>query len=164
VAGSFAAYALHERAAAPEIAPAPPPLQVASAPTSAPQPINPPPRIGAEPPTAAPPTAAPPTAAPQVAGPGQLHDGTFTGPVVDAYYGNVQVEVKIAAGQIVDVQFLDYPHDRRTSQRINRVAMPYLSSEVIRAQSASVDVVSGATLTSEAFVQSLQSAIASARS
>ena len=94
---------------------------------------------------------------------GQYKDGSYTGPRVDAYYGLVQVKAVVQNGQITDVQFLEYPNDRRTSQRINSIVMPYLQTEAIQAQSASVDVISGATLTSEAFAQSLQAALASAR-
>jgi uncharacterized protein with FMN-binding domain len=93
---------------------------------------------------------------------GQFRDGRYTGPVVDAYYGNVQVQATVQNGRISDVQFLTYPNDRRTSVRINNVAIPYLTEEALQAQSANVDLVSGATLTSEAFVESLQSALATA--
>lgn len=86
-------------------------------------------------------------------------DGEYTGPVTDAFYGNVQVKVVIQGGKITDVQWIDYPHDRRTSQEINYQATPWLKSEAIQAQSAQVDLISGATLTSEAFVQSLGSAL-----
>jgi uncharacterized protein with FMN-binding domain len=113
------------------------------------------------------PTAVPePTAIPAipttVVAQGQYKDGTYTGNIIDAYYGNVQVQAVIQAGKITNVQFLDYPHDRRTSQRINKIAGPYLTTEAIQAQSAQVDLISGATLTSEAFVQSLQTALESA--
>lgn len=90
-------------------------------------------------------------------------DGSYTGEVTDAYYGNVQVQAVIEAGKIASVQFLEYPNDRRTSIRINNVAMPYLVTEAIQAQTAQVDLISGATLTSEAFVQSLQSALERAK-
>ncbi len=105
------------------------------------------------------PTAVPPTAASN----GLYKDGQYTGPETDAYYGSVQVEVTIQNGQISDVQFLDYPHDRRQSQRINSIAMPYLTQEAVQAQSANVNIISGATLTSEAFAQSLQSALDQAK-
>ncbi len=91
---------------------------------------------------------------------GQYADGEYVGPVTDAWYGNMQVKAVVQNGEIVDVQFLDYPHDRRTSQRINSIAMPYLTREVIQAQSARVNLISGATLTSRAFVQSLSAALA----
>ncbi len=90
-------------------------------------------------------------------------NGDYTGDTVDAYYGNVQVKVIISGGRITDVQFLQYPSDRRTSVMINTQAMPYLKQEAIAAQSANVDVVSGASATSQAFIQSLQSALAQAK-
>ena len=122
------------------------------------------------PPTAVPPTDVPPTTIPtDIPAPtdrpaGQYADGTYTGPVVDAYYGNVQVQAVVQNGQIADVQFLDYPHDRRTSQRINSQATPYLTQEAIQAQNGNVNIISGATLTSQAFVESLSAALQSARS
>jgi len=90
---------------------------------------------------------------------GLYRNGQYTGTSANAFYGNVQVKVIISNGKITDVQFLDYPHDRRTSQFINAQATPYLKTEAIKAQSAQVNIVSGATLTSEAFIQSLQSAL-----
>ncbi|MCL4397520.1 FMN-binding protein [Patescibacteria group bacterium] len=89
-------------------------------------------------------------------------DGQFTGDSVDAFYGNVQVQVTVAGGKITDVAFLDYPHDRRTSLMINMMATPQLKQEAIAAQNAQVDIVSGATQTSQAFIQSLQSALTKA--
>jgi len=65
----------------------------------------------------------------------------------------------VQGGKLTDVQFLDYPHDRRTSQRINQQADPWLIQEAIQAQSANVDIISGATLTSQAFAQSLYTAL-----
>ncbi len=94
---------------------------------------------------------------------GQYKDGTYDGPVVDAYYGNVQVEAIVQAGQIRDVLFLDYPQDRRTSRFINQQAMPWLTQEAIQVQSANVDLISGATFTSQAFVLSLQTALQQAQ-
>jgi uncharacterized protein with FMN-binding domain len=94
---------------------------------------------------------------------GIYNDGTYTGSVADAYYGNVQVEVVITNNRISDVKFLDYPQDRSTSRRINSSAMPRLTQEVIQAQSANVNGVSGASDTSAAFRQSLTSALADAR-
>ena len=90
-------------------------------------------------------------------------NGTYTGPQIDAYYGMVQVEAIVQNGKIADVQFLEYPSDRRTSQRINSIAMPYLQQEAVQAQTANVDIISGATLTSQAFIMSLQSALSSAK-
>ncbi len=93
---------------------------------------------------------------------GNVKDGTYIGSEVDAYYGLVKVQTTVRAGKITDVQFLEFPKDRRTSQRINSIAMPYLQQEAIQAQTANVDIVSGATLTSQAFQMSLQAALNSA--
>lgn len=89
-------------------------------------------------------------------------DGIYNGPSVDVNYGLVQVQAQIQNGKIAQVTFLQYPSDRRTSQRINAIAMPYLQQEALQVQSSNVDIISGATLTSEGFQMSLQSALASA--
>lgn len=89
-------------------------------------------------------------------------DGTYQGQPVDAYYGLVQVQVSIQGGAISSVQFLQYPNDRRTSQQINSIAMPWLQQEAVQAQSANVNIISGATLTSEGFQMSLQTALQAA--
>jgi uncharacterized protein with FMN-binding domain len=90
-------------------------------------------------------------------------DGTFKGPEVDAYYGLVQVQATIQGGKLANVQFLEFPSDRRTSVEINDIAVPYLQQEAMQAQSARVDIISGATLTSEAFIMSLQNALNTAK-
>ncbi len=94
---------------------------------------------------------------------GQYKDGTYTGPSVNAMWGLVRVQAVIQNGQLKNVQVLEYPSDRRTSQRINQQALPWLQSEVIQAQNANVDIISGATLTSQAYMRSLQAALASAK-
>lgn len=94
---------------------------------------------------------------------GQYKNGEYTGNVADAYYGNVQVKAIIAGGKITDVQFLQYPHDRRTSVEINSQAMPMLKQEAIQVQNAQVNTVTGATQTSRAFRESLQSALDQAK-
>jgi uncharacterized protein with FMN-binding domain len=93
---------------------------------------------------------------------GLYRDGQYIGSVADAFYGNLQVKAIISGGQLTDVQFLDYPQDRNNSIRINTQAMPMLKAEAIQAQSANVDIISGATATSEAFQQTLGSALAQA--
>jgi uncharacterized protein with FMN-binding domain len=90
-------------------------------------------------------------------------DGTYTGTVADAFYGNVQVQATIAGGKITTVKFLSYPNDQDNSVRINQQAIPYLQQEAIQAQSAQVDIVSGATDTSSAFIQSLGAALQKAQ-
>jgi major membrane immunogen (membrane-anchored lipoprotein) len=83
---------------------------------------------------------------------------TINGSAVDDGFGVVQVQVKISAGKIVDVSTLSQPQDGH-SQRINSVALPQLRREVLNAQSANIDTVGGATVTSEAYAQSLQAAL-----
>ncbi len=90
-------------------------------------------------------------------------DGQYTGQPADAFYGTIQVEAIIQGGKITDVKFLQHPHDAYNSQRINAVAMPYLKQEAIQAQSAQVDGVTGATESSQAFIQSLSSALSQAQ-
>lgn len=94
---------------------------------------------------------------------GKYKNGEYTGVSADAYYGNIQVKATISGGQLTDVKFLDHPQDRGTSIEINDYAMPILRSEAIQAQSSNVDTVSGATDSSGAFRQSLESALSQAR-
>jgi uncharacterized protein with FMN-binding domain len=89
-------------------------------------------------------------------------DGRYTGSAADAFYGNIQVEATISGGKITAVQFLQYPNDRPNSVEINQQAMPLLQQEAIKAQSAHVNGVTGATDTSQAFVESLSSALSKA--
>jgi uncharacterized protein with FMN-binding domain len=89
-------------------------------------------------------------------------DGTYAGSSENAYYGRVQVQVTIANHQIASVKVLDYPQDRRTSRYINSQALPLLKREVIAADNANIDAVSGATLTSEAYIRSLDNALTQA--
>ena len=91
-------------------------------------------------------------------------DGTFTGPVTGAYYGLVQIQAIVQGGRLAGIEVLQYPSDRRTSVAINHQALPMLRSEVVAAQSAKVDIISGATLTSEAFIKSLGGALRQAAS
>jgi len=93
------------------------------------------------------------------AGNSGYRDGTYTGSDENAYYGRVQVQVTISGSQIASVKVLDYPQDRRTSRYINSQALPLLKQEVITADSANVDTISGATLTSEAYIRSLANAL-----
>jgi uncharacterized protein with FMN-binding domain len=100
----------------------------------------------------------------QLAANGRYRDGSFTGPAYDTYYGPVQVQVTVQGGRVVAVDVPVYPADRRASQRINGRALPMLESEVISAQSARVNIISGATLTSDAYLRSLNSALNNAGS
>lgn len=89
-------------------------------------------------------------------------DGTYVGSVADAQWGNIQVKVVIQQGKITDISFLQYPNERERSVMINSYADPQLTNEAIQAQSATVDSVTGATDTSEAFMQSLSDALTQA--
>jgi len=93
----------------------------------------------------------------------RYRDGRSTGPVYDAYYGVVQVQAVIRDGRVVVVNVLRYPFHSGTSRSINRRALPRLEQEVISAQSADVHAVSGATLTSDAFIRSLSGALRQAQ-
>lgn len=81
------------------------------------------------------------------------------GPVVDTRYGPVQVAVVAADGVLVDVVALQLPSGDRESDQINAYAAPRLREMALAAQSAQIDVVSGATFTSRAYAESLQGAL-----
>lgn len=85
--------------------------------------------------------------------------GTFTGDAVSTRWGTVQVRITVENGKITASEAVQYPDDNPKDQQINAYAVPQLNSEVVSAQSASIDAVSGATVTSDGYVQSLQSAI-----
>lgn len=90
-------------------------------------------------------------------------EGSYTGKVADAYYGNLQVATVISGGKIVDVKFLQYPNDQDESLEISNRSMPKLKSEALSSQSANVDIISGATQTSEAFNESLADTLLQAK-
>ena len=93
-----------------------------------------------------------------------LKDGTFTGQSVDTRYGPVQVRVTVSGGKITQVDVPTYPTESFRDQEINQQAVPQLVSETLSAQSAKIDMVSGATFTSDGYEQSLQSALDQAKS
>jgi uncharacterized protein with FMN-binding domain len=83
---------------------------------------------------------------------------TIDGSVVNTRYGPVEVEVTVAGGKVTAVTAIALPSGGR-SGAISGYAAPILSSEALTAQSAQIDLVSGATYTSDAYAQSLQSAL-----
>jgi uncharacterized protein with FMN-binding domain len=87
------------------------------------------------------------------------YSGQLTGSAIQTPFGTVQVQVTLQNGQITDVQALQLPGDQRRSQQIGQYAAPQLRSEVLAAQSSQVDTISGATYTSQGYLQSLQSAL-----
>jgi uncharacterized protein with FMN-binding domain len=84
---------------------------------------------------------------------------THTGEAVDTQWGPVQVRITVQGGKITASEAVQYPQSNGKDVQINGYALPVLNQEVIQAQSASIDTVSGATVTSEGYLQSLQSAI-----
>jgi uncharacterized protein with FMN-binding domain len=74
-------------------------------------------------------------------------------------YGDVQVQVTISGGAVPDVTALQLPNGDGHSSRISSIVEPMLRSEALQAQTASIDLISGATYTSGAYQQSLQSAL-----
>lgn len=121
---------------------------------------------GSASPTAAASDAAPGATPPDPAAPtaSGLADGTYSGGAVSTRYGPVRVQIAVAAGQIADVQVTDHPDSSSTDRQINAYAIPILVAETTQAQSAQIDMVSGASYTSQGYVRSLQSAIDQARS
>ena len=71
----------------------------------------------------------------------------------------MQVELTVSAGKVIDVQVVQYPSGNPRDQEINSYALPVLIQETLDAQSADIDMVSGATVTSVGYQQSLQSAL-----
>jgi uncharacterized protein with FMN-binding domain len=69
------------------------------------------------------------------------------------------VEITVTGGQITEVAAIQTPTADRKSVSINAQATPTLAAEVLVAQSADIDTVSGATYTSDSYKVSLQSAI-----
>ncbi|MEV7216217.1 FMN-binding protein [Kitasatospora cineracea] len=84
---------------------------------------------------------------------------TVTGSAVNTRYGPVQVKVTVAGGKISKIDVVQYPTRDRRDQEINSSAIPQLNQEALAAQSADIDVVSGATYTSDGYTRSLQSAL-----
>lgn len=85
--------------------------------------------------------------------------GTYAGSVVQTRFGAVQVQITVNAGAITDVTALQLTDDDRKSIQISNRAAPLLRTEVLAAQSADVQTIGGATITSDAYLSSLQAAI-----
>jgi uncharacterized protein with FMN-binding domain len=86
-------------------------------------------------------------------------DGQYTGQDFPNQFGDTQVKITISGGRITDVQAVQLPFDRPRSAEISQYAAPQLHDEVLQAQSAQIDSLSGATYTSDAYAQSVQSAL-----
>ena len=84
---------------------------------------------------------------------------TVAGPVASTRWGPVQVQITVAGGSLTGVTVLQYPSGTGKDQEINDYALPILTKETVDARSANIDMVSGATVTSEGYLQSLQGAL-----
>ncbi len=84
---------------------------------------------------------------------------SVTGSVASTRWGPVQVQLAVAGGKVTKVSVVQYPNGNGRDQQINAYALPILIQETLKAQSANIDMVSGATVTSDGYLQSLQSAL-----
>jgi uncharacterized protein with FMN-binding domain len=87
-------------------------------------------------------------------------DGTFSGPVVDVSYGNVQVQITVTNGKITDAQALIAPTGK--NDKYTRKALPGLKQQTLAAQSTNIQGVSGASYTTYGWRKSLQGAMVKA--
>ncbi|HVD18025.1 MAG TPA: FMN-binding protein [Propionibacteriaceae bacterium] len=84
---------------------------------------------------------------------------TYQGSVAQTRWGPVQVQITVRSGKITKVLILQQPNGNRRDAEINDQALPILINETVSAQSAEIDMVSGATVTSEGYLRSLQAAL-----
>jgi uncharacterized protein with FMN-binding domain len=103
------------------------------------------------------PSAAATTAAPAATG---IKDGTFTGPSINVNYGNVQVKITVVNGRITDAVAVKAPSGK--NDRYTNMSVPVLKQQTLKAQSANIQGVSGASYTSYGWFTSLQGALADA--
>jgi uncharacterized protein with FMN-binding domain len=100
------------------------------------------------------------TSSPQASSSGNSSNiKTYTGSVAQTRWGPVQVKITVQDGKLTKVTVLQQPNGNRRDQEINDQALPILIDETVSAQSAKIDMVSGATVTSEGYLQSLQAAV-----
>jgi len=83
----------------------------------------------------------------------------YTGDVASTRWGPVQVQISVQGGKITQSRAVQYPQNNNRDAMINNYALPILDQEVVQQQSASIDTISGATVTTDGYLQSLQSAI-----
>ena len=109
------------------------------------------------------PTPAPSSTSTQATASG-LKDGSYTGKTVNTQFGPVQVAITVSGAKITNVKALQLTNYGGRSVQISNYAAPILRSEVLKAQSAKVSNVSGATYTTRGYLSSLQSALNQAKS
>jgi uncharacterized protein with FMN-binding domain len=88
---------------------------------------------------------------------------TGTGPLLTTPFSSIQVRAELTRGRLTGVRTLALTGADAHTLAINRRAEPLLREEALRAGDADIDVVSGATYTSESWIESLQAAIRDAR-
>jgi len=84
---------------------------------------------------------------------------TVTGAAVDTRYGPVQVKVTVTNGKVTSATAVEYPVSDPRDAQINAYAIPALDQEAVQSGTAGIDMISGATYTSQGYIQSLQSAL-----
>jgi uncharacterized protein with FMN-binding domain len=84
---------------------------------------------------------------------------TYTGDAASTRFGDVQVQITVVDGKVTAATVTEVPWRDHKDQEINSRAVPILTDETVSAQSADIDMVSGATYTSQGYVESLQSAL-----
>jgi uncharacterized protein with FMN-binding domain len=84
---------------------------------------------------------------------------TVSGDTIQTRFGPVQIQLTLTDGKITKVTALQLPNDRQRDLEIDNFAVPQLTQETLSAQNAQIDAVSGATYTSQGYIQSLQSAL-----
>ena len=89
-----------------------------------------------------------------------IKDGTYTGPVINVNYGNVQVKITVSNGKITDAEAVKAPKGK--NDRYTNMAVPILKAQTLQAQSADIQGASGASYTSYGWFKSLQGALADA--
>jgi uncharacterized protein with FMN-binding domain len=120
--------------------------------------------------TASPTTSSPATSSPapsstsagssaSAGGTGSAKSVSYTGSVAQTRWGPVQVEITVKAGKVTDVTVLQQPDGNPRDVEINDRALPTLIAETKAASSADIDMVSGATVTSDGYLESLQAAL-----
>ncbi len=101
----------------------------------------------------------PPAAAPSTRSSASSAAKTYTGDAVDTRWGVVQVQITVQNGKITKADAVQFPQNNGRDVEINSYAVPQLNSEAVAAGNAQIDAVSGATVTSDGYIQSLQSAV-----
>jgi uncharacterized protein with FMN-binding domain len=84
---------------------------------------------------------------------------TVTGAAADTIYGPVQVQITVRSGKLTAVRAVEYPENDPRDAQINAYAIPALNREALTAGSAKIDMISGATYTSQGYIGSLQRAL-----